>query len=81
MATATIVVVILVAVGTVAAVAGLVLVLVRRLATLAEDIEALERRLGPALEELRRDADVTGEELTRVSAALDELARSRSRDR
>jgi uncharacterized protein YoxC len=79
----TVAVVVVVAVATVAVVVGVVLVLVRRLREVAHDLSELERSIGPALQGLQRDADVTTQELARVSSALDELAdgRRRRRDR
>lgn len=81
MATPTIVVLVCVAVATVLALVALVVVVVRHLASLAADVGELEQRLGPSLEQLRSDADLTSREVARVSEALDELARSRGRQR
>jgi uncharacterized protein (DUF3084 family) len=70
-ATPTIVVLVVVAIGTVAALVGIVLLLVERVRTVAADVEDLQRRVGPSLERLRQDVEVTSRELDRVGRSLD----------
>jgi hypothetical protein len=70
-ATPTIVVLVLVALGSLGALVALVLLLTRRVGAVAADLQELQRRLGPTLERLRQDVEVTNRELDRVSRTLD----------
>jgi hypothetical protein len=72
-ATPTIVVLALVVLGSIATLVWLVLLLVRRLAAVAADVEDLQRRVGPTLERLRQDVEVTSRELDRVGRTLDRV--------
>jgi hypothetical protein len=55
----------------VAALVWLVVLLGRRVTAVAADVEDLQRRLGPTLERLRQDVEVTNRELDRVGRTLD----------
>jgi hypothetical protein len=70
-ATPTLVVLVVVALGSVGALVWLVVVLSRRVTAVAADVQDLQRRLGPTLERLRQDVDVTNRELERVGRTLD----------
>jgi hypothetical protein len=72
-ATPTIVVLVLVALGSLGALVALVLLLTRRVGAVATDLQALQRRIGPTLERLRQDVEVTNRELDRVSRTLDHV--------
>lgn len=50
---------------------------VRRTTAVAADLVALQERLGPDLERLRRDADIAARELEEVSASLERLQQER----
>jgi hypothetical protein len=71
LATPTVVVVVLVTLGSVAALVWLVVLLGRRVTAVAADVEDLQRRLGPTLERLRQDVEVTNRELDRVGRTLE----------
>jgi hypothetical protein len=71
-ATPTVVVLVVVAVGSVVTLVWLVLLLVRRVSAVADDVQELQRRVGPTLERLRQDVDVTNRELDRLGRSLDE---------
>jgi cytoskeletal protein RodZ len=70
-ATPTLVVLVAVALGSVGLLVWLVVVLSRRVTAVAADVQDLQRRLGPTLERLRQDVDVTNRELERVGRTLD----------
>jgi hypothetical protein len=70
-ATPTIVVLVLVALGSIGVLVALVLLLTRRVGAVATDLQELQRRLGPTLERLRQDVEVTNRELDRVGRTLD----------
>jgi cytoskeletal protein RodZ len=70
-ATPTLVVLVAVALGSVGVLVWLVVVLSRRVTAVAADVQDLQRRLGPTLERLRQDVDVTNRELERVGRTLD----------
>ena len=71
MATPTIVVLVVVAIATIGVLVALVLLLTRRLAAVAADVRELQRRVGPTLERLQQDVEVTSRELDRVGRTLD----------
>ncbi len=71
--TTIVVILILTAVLTLAALVVVVWTVVRRTTAVAADLVALQERLGPDLERLRRDADITARELEQVSASLERL--------
>jgi hypothetical protein len=70
-ATPTVVVLVVVALATIGTLVALVLLLVRRVTAVAADVQELQRRVGPTLERLRQDVEVTSRELDRVGRALD----------
>jgi hypothetical protein len=70
-ATPTLVVLVLVALGSLGVLVALVLLLTRRVTAVAADLQDLQRRVGPTLERLRQDVEVTNRELDRVSRTLD----------
>jgi hypothetical protein len=70
-ATPTIVVLVVVALATIGTLVALVLLLTRRLAAVAADVQELQRRVGPTLERLQQDVEVTSRELDRVGRTLD----------
>jgi hypothetical protein len=72
-ATPTIVVLVLVVLGTIATLTWLVVLLARRVGAVAGDVQELQRRLGPTLERLRQEAEVTQRELDRVGRDLDDV--------
>jgi hypothetical protein len=72
-ATPTLVVLVVVAVGTVAALVWLVMMLVGRVRAVAADVQDLQRRVGPSLERLRQDVEVTSREVDRVGRTLDRV--------
>jgi hypothetical protein len=84
-ATPTIVVLVVVALATIGTLVALVLLLTRRLAAVAADVQELQRRVGPTLERLQQDVEVTSRELDRVGRTLDraeaEVAEPRSHRR
>jgi hypothetical protein len=72
-ATPTVVVLVLVAVGSVATLVWLVLLLTRRVTAVAADVQDLQRRVGPTLARLQQDVEITGRELDRVGRTLDRV--------
>jgi hypothetical protein len=80
-ATPTLVVLVVVALGSVGVLVWLVVVLSRRVTAVAADVQDLQRRLGPTLERLRQDVDVTNRELERVGRTLDRAAADDARER
>lgn len=51
-----------------------ILMVARRLQRLMGDLQRIDQELVPQLEQLRRDAEVTGRELERVSESADRIA-------
>jgi hypothetical protein len=80
-ATPTLVVLVVVALGSVGVLVWLVVVLSRRVTAVAADVQDLQRRLGPTLERLRQDVDVTNRELERVGRTLDRAEADDARER
>jgi predicted PurR-regulated permease PerM len=76
--TPTIVILICTALVTLGALAVLLWSVVRRTSSVVADLTALQERIGPDLERLRRDADITARELEQVSASLERLQEARS---
>ena len=74
----TVVILVSTAVLTLAALVVLLWSVVRRTSAVAADLVALQERLGPDLERLRRDADVAARELEEVSASLERLQEGRA---
>jgi hypothetical protein len=70
-ATPTVVVIVVVALATIGTLVALVLLLTRRVTAVAADVQELQRRVGPTLERLRQDVEVTSRELDRVGRTLD----------
>jgi predicted PurR-regulated permease PerM len=75
------VILVVTALFTLAVLVTLVWSVVRRTSALAQDLTSLQERLGPDLERLQRDADVTARELEQVSASLERLQQARERRR
>jgi predicted PurR-regulated permease PerM len=75
--TPTIVILICTALVTLGALVVLLWSVVRRTSTVVADLTALQERIGPDLEKLRRDADITARELEQVSASLERLQEGR----
>lgn len=75
MSTATLVVLVVVAVVGVLALGITTLALVQHLKRLIVSLQELRDELNPSLSQLREDAEVTRRELERVSDAADELRR------
>lgn len=75
--TPTIVILICTALVTLGALVVLLWSVVRRTSTVVADLTALQERIGPDLERLRRDADITARELEQVSASLERLQEGR----
>jgi predicted PurR-regulated permease PerM len=75
--TPTIVILICTALVTLGALVVLLWSVVRRTSTVVADLTALQERIGPDLEKLRRDADITARELEQVSASLERLQQGR----
>ncbi len=61
---------------TLGALAAVALGLVRRVKTLMADVQAMQARLAPSLDELGREAAVTERELSRLGEVAGELRRS-----
>jgi hypothetical protein len=70
-ATPVIIVLAIVAMVCLVAIAAVVSQLVARLGRLKRDLVDIEKNLMPMLDQLQRDAEVTGRELERLSEALD----------
>jgi hypothetical protein len=79
--TPTVVILVLTALVTLGALAVLLWSVVRRTTAVAADLADLQRRVGPELQQLRRDADVAARELEEVSASLERLREARAAKR
>jgi predicted PurR-regulated permease PerM len=75
--TPTLVILICTALVTVAGLVVLVWSVARRTSSMVADLTALQERIGPDLDRLRRDADITARELEELSASLDRLQEAR----
>lgn len=72
MATPVIIVLAIVAMVSFVAIAAVVSQLIARLGRLKHDLVDIEKNLMPMLDQLQRDAEVTGRELERLGQALDD---------
>lgn len=64
---------------TVVAVVILLWSVVRRTSAVAQDLAAFQERIGPELDRLRRDAEISSLEVQRVSESIERLQASREK--